>query len=396
MLSDFKLVRVYDDTLASADNEFSRIAAGNYGMFMIYGITGTWLWYNSNTIPLTARARIMATDRKGNFLWRQNLAEGLTQGDILPLDDGGCLVAATINADVNPSLTYNCIYIYRFDKDGNKISSDSISVVPHVGTNPYSVNNSHFLKTTSGRIIIYGNAYCDLGNSSYSKGFIIDYSLGGGVQSFKTIYFPAPGTRHYIVLTGGMETPDGFLFSGEISDSLQQPLLVKTNSSGDMLWHKRFGLFGNYDFWNINMISAPGGNFRFCTNNNLWSSPLKATMNVYEVNANGDSVGFARYDELEANLAYTLLATDDGGFFTLVNKTPYYINPFFDAIFEQTNTRKVFFNAEMKKMTDGAVQAMTTDFFTSACKTPEGRIACFGFFKPVGKSYYRPELIFLN
>jgi hypothetical protein len=320
------------------------------------------------------------------------------------LSDGGCLAALGTFFGTNPALFNGNIYLIRYDKKGNVIMNDSVSLIPTLQTQYWYPIDLDILKTTSGKIIVYGDMDGDLGLKSYA----FEYSPGGGVQWFKVFHYPPnASTTQLLWLTGCIETPDqGLLFAGVQANlttpglnGVAKPILIRTNSFGDTLWTKHCNLEGNaYSFWSRNIISAPGGNYRFCFNENADAAYYGGVSktHIYEVNANGDSSRDVVVGNLDANMGFSIAESADGGCRALVNRHAQYINQNFDGLLKQVNTRDVRFDASMVKLHDAPFQTLSTDIYFSNCKTSDGRIASFGMMQPVGKTYYVPQLVIFN
>jgi hypothetical protein len=54
------------------------------------------------------------------------------------------------------------------------------------------------------------------------------------------------------------------------------------------------------------------------------------------------------------------------------------------------------FNGGLAKTSDKTFQALTTDYLVVACRTSDGRIACFGMQQQFGKTWYLPHLYIMK
>lgn len=119
-------------------------------------------------------------------------------------------------------------------------------------------------------------------------------------------------------------------------------------------------------------------------------------MNIYEINSMGDSVNAVAL-ALDQNIATILLPENDGGSFVLMNTHGSMIySGGGDGVFNQTNSMHMSLNSGLSIVDKGYFQTQTTDFITCACKTSDGKTACFGMIQSYNKNYYVPELIILN
>jgi hypothetical protein len=341
----------------------------------------------------------MATDNSGNLLWRQLLPDAMEECALVALDDGGCLVGTNFSWGENPEYSKEYFYIFRYDKDGNNIKTDSIYLVPIVGNNGTNIGWTNAYKTPSGRIIFYMDCYVyPPGNYN---GLVFEYSPESGLAWIRNYYLPVPDlTAQDVTLNGCIETADGgLLFSGRVTDytttaSPVSPLLMKTTATGDTLWTKRFVADV---YWGRNIITAPGGNYRFCFNSGYGYSGSKGITHIYEVNENGDSLNSVLIDDQPQNPCNVIVANRDGGCFALVNNSNYnVISTYTPNFFLQGNSRKLRIDAGLNVVSDSHFQQLTTDFLSLACMTSDGHMACFGIMQPIGKTYYLPHLYILK
>jgi hypothetical protein len=233
---------------------------------------------------------------------------------------------------------------------------------------------------------------------------MFEYSPNSGLVWIKGhLLYPAGVSQQFNYPTGCIQTTDnGLLFAGCFSayDSVfnysSHPLLIKTNAFGDTIWTRRFASLGE-EIFSANIIEAPNGNYRFCFNTGYGTATSKTKMYVYEVNANGDSVSSVKVDNRDQNVPNVIVPTENGGFFALVNNAPGNVmGASSNQFYSESQTRKLYFDAQMKKISDTHFQTVTTDFLPLACRTSDGDIACFGIQQPVGRTYYLPHLYLLK
>ncbi len=399
LIEKFKVIKVFDDPLASVNNLDAKIAAGTDRLYMSYGRGGF------ETTPIGTMTvvgysheysiNIMSTDNDGNLLWRTPMPkENINICGLLELD-GNCLVIAKDNS----YWFNNTIYFFSFDGSGQLVSRDSTIFPGSITNNMYmAINSVNAFKALNGNIIVYGN-YSDNSNLA----FVCEYTKNGILQWAKSHYhFPMVPDfgNQQAFFSGGTPAHDGgYLFLGcANSDSWATPLkylitLFKISASGDSLWSKSF----RHDDLNQNsmgnLIALSNGNYRFY----FISGVTKSIMNIYEINSNGDSVNATIVDILEQNKGTVLLPESDGGSFALMNIYGNMINSGGgDAVFYQTNTMHLKFDNGLRVISRENFQTETTDFITTACKTSDGRTACFGMIQSYNRNYYQPELIILK
>lgn len=393
-LPDFNIFKVYNDTLANAANSSVNIAAGNGRLFMTYGTaasTGS-MYQHEN------KSEVMATDNEGNFLWKSKIPDEMEECALVALDDGGCLVATQYSCCLgnNSNYSYDNLYFFHYDKDGNSTKVDSVSFLQYTNNYPAQVRYIGGCKKSNGNFIFYGDIAVGDNNCNGTAAWAVEYSSSSGVLWFKTYFYAEPGfICHNVAFSGCVQTPDnGFLFSGNMTyfDSIffQQysyPFLVKTNSNGDTLWTKRFSLVPG--IWSRNIVKAPNGNYRFCFNSDA--------MHIYEINEQGDSLYAVKVGDEKYNYGTMIIETNDGGCFSLVTEAWWNnISNVPQVSLIKTTSRKVFFDLHLNKTSDTRFQTLSTDFMTQTCMTSDGDIACFGLRQPIGKTYYVPQLYILK
>jgi hypothetical protein len=396
--SDEYLCKVYADSLAGTDNPAMAIAAGNGRMFMTYGYNSYLVVANGLEVRIKSRPAVMATDNRGNLLWRSALPDAMESCAVVALDDGGCLVATHQYVEVNTAFSKDDIYLFRYDRNGRNTSVDSVSLLPLISSNLPDVSMLHAMRTSSGSILIYGN--CRGQDDPYIvKGLAFEYTLGGGVQWMKTYSLEGTGVvAPYLFLTGCIQTAEnGFLFIANFTyadvdwNPRTIPVVIQTTATGDTLWSRRY--IDSNGGWTGNVIPAPNGNYRFCFTGGTMAPRSKPIAYIYEVTPRGDSVRSVMVDSKDRNCVNAIVPTDNGGCIAMVNQyVPNVIRDSLITVFVQTNTRKVVFDALLRTTQDAPFQTFSTDYLPTACRTSDGDIAYFGLRQPVGTTVYIPHL----
>lgn len=396
--TNFKIVEVFDDTLANIQNTSIHIAAGSEMIYMTYGVNKSVnsvlfgsTWYSTDNIYY---ANLMATDYDGNLIWKYKLPTGRIVDDILVLDDGTLVMASMKLFDLNYPQAKPYIYLSHFDKSGQKILEDSV-VLTLPGRKGYktvhlshSVNNNLIL---SGEVVTSGN-----GLVPYAGEVDMNFKLLWDKANYHAI---SPGQGMFGGFTKSIITPDGnYLFVRYLPLNDTGIVVMKTNPTGDVIWEKPFTLI--YGTTCNDFIQNANGNYQFSvttSGNNNWISK------IYEVNANGDSINSFNLSNYDSKTNYGLVPKDDGGVFALFHPFPgdwggntwssvMYPNSNY-PVFNKTITSFVNINSQQQTTSSGSFQTKTCDYFRAACKLSSGQIACFGVLQSAGKSYYKPALI---
>lgn len=399
----YKNVKVFEDTLADIRNTSIHIAAGSEMIYMTYGV------YNSNNlVPFNGLdfvtnniyyANLLATDHAGNLIWKQKLPTGRVVSDILVLDDGTLITASNRTFDRWNQQTISYIYLVHFDKNGHIILEDSVSFA---NTDINGFKSVHLSRSINNNLIISGSFGYN-GDPRISVPFISEIDLNFNLIWERTTFEPPfVNYERSASFSKGLQTPDGnYLFirdfpNASIADSALR--VVKTNSTGDIIWSKPFNPGSMIENCN-DFIQNTNGNYQFSFTT---GNSLGYTSRVYEVNANGDSVNSVILSKDDIKMNYAIVPKDNGGVFAIMNNysdeertagsNPNSNYPVIDIM----NATYVNVDSRLQIASAGLLQTETSDFFRSSCKLPSGQIACCGVIKSAGKSYYKPALIILK
>lgn len=390
------LIKVFDDSLAKADNESMRICAGKDRLYMTYGVANALNYINGSINIEIARCKLMVTNNKGELIWKYSLPDNIEMGSLIELNDGGCLVAASNKNGYYDNFNPKLLFLFRFTKNGQLYSTDSISA-PGSATASTSFKEQNLFQMPNGNILIYGSFFKYDASENQDYGFACEYNLNGSVSWIKSYQYPFAANNMSTKLTGCQATADGgYIFVGDINEVLtwniaySKIFVLKTNAVGDTIWTKFFN--NKQSAWCRNIIPSANGNFWFAFNSTIND---KVIMNLYEVNSNGDSINSKTIDVNHPNYVSVILSKD-GGIFTLLNTVQYAI-PYYQAFnYSQINTMYLQLKADLSISKKGTFQNSSNDLLVGACKTSEGSIACFGLMQTYMKGYYKPELIILK
>jgi hypothetical protein len=261
-----------------------------------YIITGNTYSFNSSS---GREAYLIKTDSGGNLLWTRNFGDTgkLESGNVVDqTSDGGYIIAGSaelgfgnfhallIKTDANGDTLWTKIIQAPDDSYANSVleTNDGSYII---GGQTYNATNStdiHLIKTdASGNPIwkkIYGGSHADQGG--YMKQtFDGNYIIAGATSSFGS----------------GFNT---------------NFLLIKTDSSGNILWTKTFGSL-NTDFGYDVQVTTDGG-FIIAGISNFGSSTDKVYL--VKTDVNGDTLWTKNYGGVNADGAYSIRQTTDGGY----------------------------------------------------------------------------------
>jgi len=398
--------KTYDDTLASGENPNIKVSEGKDRLFMTYGrgsfnlsfINGIFTF--SNVEPVSV---VMSTDLSGNLIWRNTIPAGLFTSSLVELSDGSCLIVGADRRGFNPAIDDKKIYVFRYDRKGELISNDSLLLGDEFGG--YVFYNLGVLSLSGNDVMIYGSILD--GNTYSARGFSIKYNPLSGTEFIKPVDFGTSSTPNNMTsIYNCIKTIDnGFMFLGTFFSSIQpgnpfsnKTVLIKTDNNCDTTWTKWFDNLNVDPLQEIlqptNVIQAKSGDYYLCFNDipdfeNIYS--FKGF--IYKVSALGDSI--AGYSIKGPGNSYCSLIIEDDNFGVvgLFNEFPGYLYYEFKPTYTQFQTQLVGFNSNLKKISTTLIQDSRTDFYSTACKLKDGRIAFFGLHRTNNFNSFVPALI---
>ena len=174
-------------------------------------------------------------------------------------------------------------------------------------------------------------------------------------------------------------------------------ILFKTNSAGDSIWQKTINAPFNFECRYVTQMG--NGNYRVGLSNlDSWinASIGNAISYVYEVNASGEFIKSTEINKTQHNYLGAMFQKDE-------ENTIVFVTTFFNwfgfgvpTIATHINTHYILIGVDMKIKESGNFQSYSSDLFDAMCKTPEGKIACFGLIQSVQSTRFKPGLIILN
>src|SRR5690554_4345901 len=96
------------------------------------------------------------------------------------------------------------------------------------------------------------------------------------------------------------------------SNTGQDILLVKMNSSGDTIWTKTYG--GNESDYGNNIISTSDGNLLIAAKTESFGAGAFGDIYLLKINFNGDTLWTKSYPDQDQEVPFSLLETSDGGY----------------------------------------------------------------------------------
>ena len=265
---------------------------------------------------------IIKTDENGDTLWTRLFGgDGMDVfADLVVTPDTGCIAIGLTDTPTN----FENIYVVKVDKNGNTVFEKNfggpekdvaLSIAPTTdggfvmtgGTKSFSVGeedlfifkinsdgDSLWFKTygTAGNDPGYGitpssdGGFIVTGLHNWSDAWLLKVDAGGDTLWTRTF-----GGPDYEEANLGIETPDnGIIFCGSTSSYGSGELdayLVKTDSSGNLLWQKTFGGTG-YDEGR-KIVRNPNGGYIILANTD---SQISGEFNYFiiSVDENGDTL----------------------------------------------------------------------------------------------------------
>lgn len=367
--ANYSLVKVFDDTThCDALSPTRRIVAGNNRFFMCYDKSGVMGAYYDTT-----RCKILVTDGSGKFISDDTIT-GLTTYDLCVLNDGS-FVAAAFDAHQSGNPEF---YLYHYSENGKRLSVQPVLTSNNLpdGFYYYDTKGIQMSLSLSGKILSNLN-YTDL--SSNLRSFVFEFDMNSGITWSSSFY---SSTTRCVTTDDG-----GYLLC---SYSYLSPLVnvIKINEVGDSLWAKTYKM-GEVSAYCPGIIRATDGNYIFADND--YNNPPNAILSVYEVNAQGDSLRSYVLKDNKDHYACDLVATDDGGVFFTTNNSWYGVT-WYNGSFKQVNSTYNFLDGNLNVNRQGLFQNFSTDIYTTACSTNDGKVACFGIRHCYNENFYKPIL----
>jgi hypothetical protein len=369
----YSVIKIYNDTIGDPSNGSARIIAGNNRLYMTYGKGSIFI--NGNDV---FTSKLLVTDLEGNFITTASLPDGLGLGDILVLDDGSVWIAA-----INPNdFSTSTIYLLHYTADASLISLDTIvpgfcATTGCVGFDLYY--NLRLCRSVNGNPLLYGVFY---DANSQNRGYMLECDSNGKELWSKAL-------DHLI--GGCIATADGgYLYN--FGDNIAVQIgLTKCDAQGNVLWsNSNDAPGGNYNVRYL--IPTIAGNFLELIY--YWNGANYVT-DLYQLDSNGDTLNSIQLGKSTGHFVNALISRDDGSIFTIANDL-YEGSVSSNGLFDQFNTYYTELDADLKIKNNDYFQQLSTDLIVSACKMPDGRIACFGIYQSFHRDYYKPELIIIN
>jgi len=379
--ASYSRVRLYDDTLPDPRNHSIRIAAGNGRLLMTYGnFFERFFMVNGAAIePPPPKNAWMLTDNEGNLIKRGTFPSGLAMGDILAMPDNSFLIVTSIG-DFSSQGSYGGVQLMRLDPNGVLSSVDTLDLPV---SDPVMI-----LATVHLSLSQNGNALLYFGYSSqggFGGSFIGEMTVQGDFLWHKEF-------MDYTITDCVSDPNGGYLITGKIFYLMTYTstvFIMNTNATADSLWFREIVCVdaGNgLDNGIGQIVSSGDGNYRLSYAD--WAANYsRQNTEVVTFNQEGEFLD-TTVVALGASVA---IQKDSKGLFLL-----YGIDAVYGSVTDQFNSSYAILDAEMNLTTKSQFQNLTTDMMNAACRTSDGKIACFGIIQSYGKRYYIPQLILFN
>ncbi len=406
---DFRNVKVYDDNLASAENVNVHVNSGKARLYMSYGRGSTvWSIYNWSGFQSqdAISGVVMATDLKGNLIWRNELPKGYANVCPVELEDESCLIACTDMYDYEPTIPNDKIYLFHYDKNGTLLKSDSLVLPTSDFYTGGLFSHLNLLSLSGSDALIYGT-YTSNDWLTW-KGYMAKYNANTGAQWFKPVDYIRPDDTIGTCIYNGIKSNDGNLvFIGAYgirmyADSIYvRNIIVKTTPGGDIIWKKQFDKLADDHNANsvspTNIIQVADGSYYFCTNDAPYTNGNALDLKglIYHLNSAGDSINAISINQ-KRNSYCSGIIENGSGIEGIFNKYPDYIYNNFETYYKSFNTELYSFDYSLNLVGAENLEAYRTDFITSLCKTSDGHAAFFGLTSSYDHLYYKPILIIKN
>lgn len=353
----YDFIKVFDIEIGEILNSDYRIAASNERYFMAFQVE----LFN------TYRTVLLVTDKTGAEINRDTLPSGIVISNLLVQDDGSVLLAGFMYCCPN-------INIFHYDQDATLLAYKTLYIP---GINFLSFyTNPQFDRSLNGNILVYGN-YIASGNLVY--GYMAEVDLQGNIYWVENM--------ELLIRSATPTSDNGYLFASYMPDTTGgiDIYLVKTNATGDSVGSnmiKQHALSSNIS----NIVSTSSNTYQV----NYTEEYPSYVSTIYESDVNGNELNTLT---LENTRLGWLTPRDDGR--TLVLFSPYaYASG--NGVTTRGSTRFMTLDRELKVSDKYYFQDSTSDLILSTCRTPEGKIACFGVIQSFKNAYYRPTLVVLN
>ncbi len=239
------------------------------------------------------------TDSLGDILWTKIF--GGSEHDhgyfVKQINDGGFIVSGKTNTNPNDEA-----YIIKTDMNGNLLWSTTVRY-----TQIISGNYARFIDQTSDNGFIACGSVTGLGPGN-SEALLMKLDSAGNVQWAKTY-----GLAKWDQFVAAYQTADhGFLVAGttdtSLNNSTRKTLLLKTDSSGNILWSKTFSnVNNNYVYKMIKTLDSNYIMVGFITT-------IGQDINLLKTDSIGTIIWSKAYGNSNSEEGRSVLSVEDGGY----------------------------------------------------------------------------------
>lgn len=271
--------KIYPTTGVSSGTD---VIETKYGGYLIAGSITPW----------STSVLLMNVDGMGNLIWEKHLCFGIARS-ITYSDANNYILAgrAPNNED---------ILIVKINSDGDTLWTKNINKLnDEIATKIINTYDGGYAITGWGRdknldvYLIKTDENCDtLWTKSFGE---YDNDLGYDIRELPDKGFIIAGTT-----SGGSEL-----------NSFSSAYVIRTDSTGDLIWSKRYSIKGNAECRGI--IASSEGDYVFAGETSNKESNL-SDLFLFKINEQGDSLWIKTYEDSILSRIYSIQQTSDGDF----------------------------------------------------------------------------------
>lgn len=208
---------------------------------------GYYLLGTTSSTSMNGEVNLISMDASGNILWNKTYSSGIyiMSPSVRQTISGGFIISAKTT-----DTTGNYSLLIKTDMLGNIIWSKAYSAMPWDKHQCYDVEESN------------EGGFISVGDNSYTGIYIIRTDANGNLIWAKK--YSTPSLNH-IPGFSIIKTSDGnYLISGTLYDAIAtsyDPILMKINTSGNIVWAKRYSIEGNSTSTFTSVVETTDGGF---------------------------------------------------------------------------------------------------------------------------------------
>jgi hypothetical protein len=307
--------KTYGDSLNDWGQSVQQTTDGGY---IVVG--GTWREMQG-PVPQQVFVYLIKTDSSGDTLWTKTYGDYLHNWgySVQQTTDGGYVIAGHVNPYAGSPMGEAEVYLIKTDSNGDISwtktygetdeanygrsvcqTADGGYAIAGIGTPPGGCNNVLLIKTNEHGDTLWTKSYGDPGTAD--RGESICQTTDGG----------------YVIV--GSSTPFDSNFNDYIDDYIQDEYLldlawnvylIKTDSTGETLWTKKYGAPGRGGGYSVQQTTDDGyiiAGWRVASggdNANVW---------LIKTDANGNIEWDSTFGGVNNDIGYSVCQTTEGGY----------------------------------------------------------------------------------